>query len=148
MASVRDGISRRDCMAAGLLLAVACLPVHLHAQEIRFLWAFGALSWAGHARTFTAITDDVSLRTGDEIKFFVSRVTACYIYVLHEDPRNQMTLLYPSQHSFAEGPAPVGSEQYIPSGHAWLELDANTGIERIYLIASASRLTTLEELIT
>jgi hypothetical protein len=148
MASLRDCISRSVATVACLLLAVVCLPVHLHAQEIRFLWGFGVLSDVGSDRKLTAITDDVTLHTGDEIKFFVSPLTACYIYLLHEDPRNRLELLYPTGASFAEGPAAVGSKHYIPSGRAWLALDAEIGIERIYLIASTTRLITLEDLIS
>jgi hypothetical protein len=143
-------VSRRVRGAAGLglLIALACLPADAGAQEVQFRWAFGAATGSGAARHFITVTDDVTLRTGDEIKMWVSPTSRCFIYVLHQDQSDEFDVMYPTQRTFDEGPAPVGSLHYIPPLPGWLQLDAATGTERVYLIASATRLTTLEQLLT
>ena len=128
------------------LILPAILPA-TGAEEMKLGWAFGAMTGPATARHFVRITDDITLRTGDEIQMFVSPVTACFIYVLHEDPAGEMTVLFPG----ASGAFPpgygMGRAYYVPAANAWLRLDPNTGMERIYLVASPQRLTQLETLL-
>ena len=133
-----------------LLIAALSLPAMLpasRAEELKLRWAFGAMAGPTDARKFLRITDDVTLRTGDEIQMFVSPVTACFVYLLHEDTAGEMTVLFPG----AAGGFPpgygIGRTFYVPAATSWLLLDSTTGIERIYLIASPQRLTRLEALL-
>jgi hypothetical protein len=117
------------------------------AQDVRFRWAFGVATGAGQARHFAPITsEDVTLRAGDEIKMFVGPECKCFIYVLHQDQAGQFTVLYPADGAFTATPPSAAS--YIPAGGGWLEVDDSKGIERIYLLASTTRLTALEQLLT
>jgi hypothetical protein len=135
--------TRRSWLVIVALVAVVIRPV-AGAEDVRFRWAFGAVTGAGKARHFVRITEDVTLRSGDEVQMFVSPLTACYIYVLHEDPAGAITPLFPA--TAGEFPANYGvaREYYLPEAGQWLTLDTVTGTERVYLIASVERLTRLE----
>jgi hypothetical protein len=133
-----------------LLTAALALPAMLPASragEMQFRWAFGAMTGPADARRFVRITDDTTLRTGDEIQMFVSPVTACFIYVVHEDPAGEMTVLFPGTSGAFPPGYGVAKEFYVPAETGWLQLDASTGTERIYVIASPERLTQLEALL-
>jgi Domain of unknown function (DUF4384) len=133
-----------------LLFVALSLPAILpaaRADEMKLRWAFGAVTGPADNRRFVRITDDITLRTGDEVQMFVSPVTACFVYVLHEDPAGEMTVLFPATPgAFPQGYG-TGRAYYVPAEKAWLQLDSTTGIERIYLIASPQRLTQLEALL-
>jgi hypothetical protein len=133
-----------------LLIVALSLPVFVpesRAEEVKLRWAFGAIAGPAGDRKFLRITDDVTLRSGDEIQMFVSPVTACFIYVLHEDPAGEMTVLFPDQLPVFPPAYGPGQRFYVPAEKAWLQLDATTGIERIYLVVSPQRLTQLETLL-
>jgi hypothetical protein len=131
---------------ASFIIAM-CIASVVSAQEVRFRWAFGVATGTGTARQFKPITgEDVILRSGDEIKFFVGPDCKCFIYVLHQDQAGQFSVLYPADGAFPS--APPTDASYIPSGGSWLQVDDAKGTERIYLLASATRLTDLERLLT
>lgn len=145
-----DGLtsSRPAIRALSLFVALTCVTSSAAAQEVRFRWAFGASIGSGAARHFAPITDEMTLHGGDEIKLFVSPTSRCFIYVLYQDQTGEFTVLFPAEGSFGDAPPPAGSLHYIPPGQGWLRLDEATGIERVYLLASATRLTPLERLLT
>jgi hypothetical protein len=129
-----------------LLTIALCAASIASAQEVRFRWAFGVATGVGPARHFAPITgDELTLHNGDEIKMFVGPECKCFIYVLHQDQAGQFEVLYPSAGAFSDTPASTAS--YIPPGGGWLQVDDATGTERIYLLASTSRLTSLEHLL-
>ena len=107
----------------------------------------GALTGPADNRRFVRITDNATLRTGDRIQMFVSPVTSCFVYVLHEDPDGEMTLLFPATPGAFPPGYGIDKRFYVPAAKAWLELDSSTGTERIYLVASPQRLTQLEALL-
>jgi hypothetical protein len=137
----------RTRSAVSLVCALALVCQVSGAEMMRLQWAFGAVTGRADAREFVRVTDDITLRTGDEVQMFLSPVTACFIYVLHEDPAGEMRVLFPG----AAGAFPPGygiaKPFYVPAEKAWLRLDSTTGIERIYLVASPERLTQLEALL-
>jgi hypothetical protein len=129
-----------------LFTIAICLSATAHAQDVRFRWAFGVATGTGAARHFAPVTsEDVTLRSGDEIKMFVGPESRCFIYVLHQDQAGQFEVLYPSDGAFPD--APPTAPTYIPSGGGWLQVDDASGTERIYLLASTTRLTSLEQLL-
>lgn len=129
-----------------LFVIAMCLASTALAQDVRFRWAFGVATGAGQARRFAPITsEDVTLRAGDEIKMFVGPECKCFLYVLHQDQAGQFSVLYPEDGAFTETPPSTAS--YIPPGSSWLQVDDSKGIERIYLLASTSRLTSLEQML-
>jgi len=134
--------------ALSLFVCLTCVASYAAAQEVRFRWAFGAVTGSGAARHFAPITDEMTLYSGDELKLFISPGCPCFIYVLHQDQTGEFTVLFPAGGSFGDAPPPIGSMHYIPPAQAWLRLDEAGGTERVYLIASTTRLTPLERLLT
>lgn len=135
----------RNVVSLVCALALVCQVSGAEAMKLR--WAFGAVTGPAGARAFVRITDDITLRTGDEVQMFISPVTPCFVYVLHEDPAGVMTVLFPDTPGAFPPGYGIGKTFYVPADKAWLRLDASTGIERIYLVASPERLTQLEALL-
>lgn len=112
---------------------------------LRFRWSFCAQVGPPEQTRIVPITGDTALRTGDRIKFFWQPVTACHLYLLHLSSQGKLRLLFPADP--AADPAPANREHFIPEGHGWFQLDAHTGTEVFYLLASRERLAGLEDLI-
>jgi hypothetical protein len=130
-----------------LFMIAMCAASMVFAQDVRFRWAFGVATGAGPARHFAPITsEDVTLRSGDEIKMFVGPECKCFIYVLHQDQAGQFEVLYPADGAFTDTPPSTAS--YIPAGGGWLQVDEASGTERLYLLASTTRQASLERLLT
>ena len=139
---------RQPIPAAVLAALLALLPLHASQpsadNEIRFRWAFAALTGSADARKLVRVTDDITLRTGDEIKMLVAPVTSCFVYVVHEDPKGLMTPLFPETPVAFPAGYRAGALFTIPADDGWLTLDEAIGIERIYVAAAPARLTRLE----
>ncbi len=116
-------------------------------EEIKFLWAFGALVQDGSARKLEPITRDRALRSGDKLKMLVEPLPGSFVYVIYFNSHNEASLLFP--YNLDQPSANYGtSKRYlIPQGEAWFELDRNTGLETFHLLASDQRLTELEALL-
>ena len=129
-------------------IVAMCVASTVCAQNISFRWAFGVSTGAGAARTFKPITsEDVTLKAGDEIKMYVgAEQCKCFIYVLHQDQAGQFGVLYPADGAFPSTPPSAAS--YIPSGGGWLTVDDSKGTERLYLLASTTRLADLERMLS
>lgn len=138
-------------MSITVALFAAVLAVHApqdtQSADVRFRWAFGALTGSTGARQLVRITDDITLHSGDQLKMLLAPVTTCFVYVLRESPAGELSVLFPSPTGALPADYRAGASYSIPAGSDWLELGAKTGIERIYLIASAARLTRLETLL-
>lgn len=135
---------------AWLLIVALTLPAlapAAHGEEVKLRWAFGAMAGPADSRKYLSITDDITLRTGDEIQMFLSPISPCFVYVLHEDPAGGMTVLFPGTLSAFPPGYGAGKRFYVPAETVWLQLDSTTGVERIYLVVSPQRLTQLEALL-
>jgi hypothetical protein len=113
-------------------------------EQIELLWAFGAIVGTDQDQRLISINDDMVLRTGDRIKFFINPKNNCFIYLFHHSAQNKLALLFPSDISAAHIPA--GTRHFIPSGNAWFTLDAITGFEKFFLVISRKKLDELESL--
>lgn len=130
-----------------LILAFALLLPAADAQTpntIRFRWAFGALEGPRDNPRLISIRQDTSLRTGDRIKFMVELQQPSFVYLLHHDPRNEISLLFPAN---LRQTVRTGQRQYVPAGDDWLQFDETPGRETFYLLASVQRLTSIESII-
>jgi Domain of unknown function (DUF4384) len=140
---------RAKLWAAGSLAFVVAagsnLPAGPRADDMKFAWAVGALTGPAEARQSVAVKGEVTLKTGDELKIFISQVTPSFAYVLHEDTKREFEVFYP-EGSFSKSAAASKGSHYIPP-EDWFKLDEETGLERIYLVASTTRLTALEQLL-
>ena len=116
-------------------------------DEVRFRWAFGAVVGMEEGRKFEAITKDTALKTGDRLKMLVEVQSRCFVYVIHHNALDGVQMLFPYSLQQFSGEFEVGQRYNIPEGDVWLELDASPGRETFHLLASAKRLTGLEELI-
>jgi hypothetical protein len=139
-------MGRTNLLIALATTAILCLcPGPAYAQEIRFRWAIGTVAGTSAARHYAALgSDDVTVTGGDELKIFLSPMSRCFIYVLHQDQAGEFEVLFPVFGKVSQ-PLPVASAHYIPPESDWLVFDNAKGIERIYLIASTMELTALQE---
>ena len=110
--------------------------------NIGFEWAFGAL--IGKSKTMVPITHDTTLKSGEEIKMLVKLKKECYVYLVQQDSKGGIELLFPYKIQQFQTDYAVDKNYYVPKGRAWNAFDKNTGKEVFFLIASADRLLDLE----
>lgn len=116
-------------------------------ENIRFLWAFGAIKKEGTGPRPVAITGDTVLKSGDQIKIFVKLKKACFLYIIYYSSQGEVHTLFPYRFDKLSIDYRLSGEYYIPEGDGWFELDDQVGEEKFYLLASAQRLHGLERFI-
>jgi len=114
------------------------------ANNIQYNWAFVARGGDAGNRRIGVVTKDTSLNTGDEFKLFVNLVKPAFIYVIHKNSNNELSLLFPYDSAMFQKDYKLDKNYYIPKGREWFRLDKNTGTETFYVLASSERLTDLE----
>lgn len=114
-----------------------------HEENIKFQWAFGALRKVEGQPKLVAIKQDTTLKSGDQIKFFIKLKTNSFAYLLYHGSRNEINVLFPSR--FAQSHDQV--QYFIPQGAEWIKLDKQVGLETFYFLVSTDRLDDLERLI-
>jgi hypothetical protein len=132
-------------IVAVLLCAAVAVAGAQNAENVSFKWGFGALT--GPAKTFVPISRDTMLRSGDELKMYVELVRECYVYVIYEGPKGEISLFFPYTFKQFTSDYEIGKNYYVPKGRTWLTFDKNTGKEKFYVLAANVRLTQLETLI-
>jgi hypothetical protein len=116
-------------------------------ENIDFLWAFVALVDTGSAKKQLSITQDVTLKTGDQLKMSVEPRKPCFVYVIYHGSQGEVRQLFPyTPQQFTTDYQPA-KKYDIPPGDAWFRLDDQVGRETFYLLASAQRLSELETLL-
>ena len=84
-----------------------------------------------------------AVTSGDFLKIFILPLKDVHIYVFLYDSQKRLSPLFSQETDIHK----VGKKPYyIPDEKGWFEIDANTGTETFYLIASRERLTDLERL--
>ena len=116
-------------------------------ENIRFLWAFGAINKGEGEAKLIPIARDTALKSGDQIKFFVKLEKECFIYLIYHSSQGEVSVLFPYRFEQLSRGYPKQAQYYIPQGFEWFELDEHVGQETFYLLASAERLHDLEALI-
>ena len=116
-------------------------------ENIRFLWAFGAIKKGEGELKLIPIARDTALKSGDQIKFFVKLEKKCFVYLIYHSSQGELSVLFPYRFEQLSRGYPKLAEYYIPQGVEWFELDEHMGQETFYLLASAERLHDLEALI-
>jgi hypothetical protein len=101
----------------------------------------------GTDKRLEPITQDTSLKSGDQMKMFIELNSKCFVYVLYQSSQGEIQLLFPFSLQQFEADYQVSKPYYVPKGDAWFQLDEKTGAESFYLLASAQRLTSLENLL-
>jgi hypothetical protein len=115
-------------------------------KDIFFRWAFGAVVGPEGDRRMVAVTRDTTLKTGDKLKMLVELQNRCFVYLFYRTGQDDLYLLFPYALDQFEKDYETSKKYYIPQGDVWFELDENQGLETFYLLASAKRLTELENL--
>jgi hypothetical protein len=116
-------------------------------EEVRFRWAFGALKEKDGTPQLIAIHSNATLTTGDELKMLLELKDPCYAYVIYQGSQGEIRLLFPYDLSDLDKGYQESTSYYIPRGGGWFELDSRLGEETFHLLASADRLTRLENLL-
>jgi hypothetical protein len=116
-------------------------------NKIIFQWAFCSLLKADTGQRLDVITRDTTLKTGDQIKFFVKLESPCYLYLIYQSSQRELSVLYPARFKHQGDQDTRPAKQYIPEGNQWFELDEHSGTEKFFLLASSARLLDLETLI-
>ncbi len=127
-----------------VLIAAAAAQTQQTTGAVKFRFAFGALTGSGENEKLTAVTQDISLKTGDRIKLMVEMEQPCFVYLLHRGPNGEVDQLFPSD--FTQN-VQVARKYYIPDGTRWFALDEHPGSETFYLLGSTERLTDLETML-
>ncbi len=112
--------------------------------EVDFRWAFAAKTLQDGKSSTQPVTQDMALKSGDQVKMMVELQRKCFVYLFHDNRRDSVKLLFPYAFQQFEGDYQPERKYYIPRGDAWFRLDENPGQEVFYLVASAKRLGELE----
>jgi hypothetical protein len=113
--------------------------------EVDFRWAFAAKTSHDGKSSTQPVTQDMALKSGDQVKMMVELQRKCFVYLFHDNRRDSVKLLFPYALQQFEGDYQPERRYYIPRGEAWFRLDENQGQEVFYLVASAKRLDELEK---
>jgi hypothetical protein len=140
----------RICGWIMLLAMLVCWPAGStragDRETIKFRWAFGALTQSGAEQRLEVVGSHSVLKTGDQLKMMVELQSDCYVYLIHHNPQDEVKLLFPFTLKQLSTDYQQNRKYYIPEGDRWFELDQHSGRETFYLLASAKRLESLEEL--
>ncbi len=132
---------------AAAVITLWALALTQEKPNVSFEWAFGVLSGSGAGSKLVAITRDTALTSGDELKMMVKLNEECFVYVIHEAPGGEISLKFPYDFNQFTTDYKIGKNYYVPKGRPWFKLDAHTGRETFYLLASTDRLLDLETLL-
>jgi hypothetical protein len=134
------------CFAIGFRFSDQPAPavpmVQQNEANIGFDWAFGAL--VGKSKIMVSVTHDTTLKSGEEIKMMVKLTKDCFVYVIHQDSKGEVELLFPYKIQQFQSDYVADKNYYVPKGRGWSPFDKNTGKEIFFLIASTERLLDLE----
>jgi len=134
-----------------LLLESACslaaedTPGRSADPEVIFRWAFTAMSGQDAKARVLPVTQEMTLKSGDQLKMMVELERKCFVYIFHDNQHDSIKLLFPYALQQFEGDYQPNRKYYIPRAEAWFRLDEKPGREVFYLIASAKRLDELEK---
>lgn len=93
------------------------------------------------------VVDGDTLTQRDHYKIIFKSNLNCYLYVVQLDSTGKIDPLFPSQFTALNNPVEQNVLYEIPSDNQWFFLDANTGIETIYFIASQTRRGDIEQVL-
>ena len=107
--------------------------------------AFGQRMQNGRWTGFP-VTDGSAVTGGDQIRLAFSTGSDGYAYVVARDSRGGLSMLFPGATVRGASRVQAGAVLEAPPGGRWFTVDAQAGLEAIYLIAGHEPLENLEEL--
>lgn len=127
-----------------LLYSLTTLPCNASAQDsVQFSWAI--LHDTPEGRRALDTSRPIELGNGATLQIYIEQQPRTFIYLYLLDSADNLTFLFPERADFYSTP-PIGGTFWVPSEKEHFELVPPAGQERMYLLASASRLIDLEEL--
>jgi Domain of unknown function (DUF4384) len=115
-------------------------------KDVSFRWAIVGIVGSEDDQKLISLTRSTVLNTGDRVKMFIEPQN-CFVYVIYRSKTDDVALLFPySSRDFGKVHGAT-EKHFIPMGDQWFELDENIGSEIFYLVASSSRLSTMENLL-
>ena len=135
-----------------LILLLSGLPGTASSQasdedKVGFVWAFEALVAEGNVTKQVSIKEDMQLKTGDQLKMFVELRKPCFVYVIHHGAGGEIQRLFPYDIQQFTTDYQTSKIYEIPPNDGWFRINEQAGLETFYLVASAQRLTDLEQLL-
>ena len=116
-------------------------------DNVNFVWAFEALVMEGNVTKQVPIKEDMTLKTGDQLKMFVELRKPCFVYVIHHGAQGEIQRLFPYDTQQFTTDYQTSKVYEIPPDEARFRINEQVGRETFYLLASAQRLTDLEKLL-
>lgn len=140
------------CAVVVVSLLLPGLPGTASAQSqdddnIHFLWAFEALVVDGNVTRQVPIKEDMTLKTGDQLKMFVELRKPCFVYVIHHGAQGEIQRLFPYDTQQFTTDYQTAKVYAIPPDDGRFRVNEHTGRETFYVLAAAQRLTDLEKLL-
>jgi len=140
------------CAMVIVSLMVSGLPGMANAQvadedKVAFVWAFEALVAEGKVTKQVLIQEDMKLKTGDQLRMVVELRKPCFVYVIHHGARGEIQELFPYDMQQFTTDYQTAKMYEIPPNDGWFRINEQTGLETFYLVATAQRLTDMEQLL-
>ena len=118
------------------------------ADNVNFSWGFVALVTEGNVtKPPVPVEEDMTLKTGDQLKMFVKLGKPCFVYVIHHGAQGEVQLLFPYNTQQFTADYQLAKWYKILPEDGWFRLNEQAGRETFYLVASAQRLLDLEKLL-
>jgi hypothetical protein len=143
--AIMPGVSHGLCFAAEGVSSSNDASGRARYPDVDFRWAFAATTVQDGKTIAQPVTQNMVLKSGDQIKMMVELQRRCFVYLFHEDEKGDVQLLFPYALQQFDTDYQPESKYFIPRGEAWFRLDENPGREVFYLVASAKRLDDLEK---
>lgn len=136
------------CVLCALILPLNLLAQSQDGHNTVFRWSFIAMLSSDGQQEVIPITKDIDLRSGDHLQMMVELKSECNLYVLFLTSSGELyTLFHSGNYKMSRGRSIQEQKIYIPGRGSWLTLDDEVGREKVYLLASATPLSTLEDLV-
>jgi hypothetical protein len=133
-------------LGAWLLVGAAVTLVDaVQKDNVRFLWAFGAVVHTAAGPELVAIKRNTTLPSQARLKLLVRLHEMAFIYVLHRDTHGNIQMLFPYSMAMFDGDYRTLKTYDIPPEALWLTLPEAQGQATVYLLASVRRLAQLEK---
>src|SRR5689334_5445331 len=96
-------------------------------DRVKFLWAFEALVSDGNVTKQVPIREDMTLKTGDQLKMFVELRKPCFVYVIYHGALGEVQWLFPSTIQQFTADYQAAKLYEIPPADGWFRLNEHVG---------------------
>lgn len=137
--------NRTFIYSLSLLICLVIVPCHVYAEQpIHFSWAVLTDTPDGQRAVDTSVP--IVLENDSTLQVHIEQQPGVYIYLYLLDSTGELLFLYPQKTNHYLLNPPKADIVKVPAGSSRLTLVPPNGREKLYVLASASRLASLEEL--